>query len=88
MWRSASSALHSCLRRPEGGASPWEPEDVIKAIAFGLRFESGRRVWQADECMTVITAKRLIEHLTLDGFVVLKLLPLGGHSARGRGFER
>jgi len=42
-----------------------EPEDVVKAIAFGLRFEGGRRVWQADEYMAVITAKRLIEHLTL-----------------------
>jgi len=63
--------------------SPAEPEDVVKAIAFGLRFESGRRVWQADEYMAVIATKRLIEHLTLDGFVVLKLPPLGGHSALG-----
>jgi hypothetical protein len=67
--------------------SPAEPEDVVKAIAFGLRFESGRRVWQADENMAVITAKRLIEHLTLDGFVVLKQPPLDGHSALGQGFE-
>src|SRR5271166_1024929 len=64
-----------------------EPEDVVKAIAFGLRFESGRRVWQADEYMAIITAKRLIEHLTLDGFVVLKLAPIDGHSALGLGFE-
>ncbi len=64
--------------------SPAEPEDVVKAIAFGLRFESGRRVWQADEYMAVITAKRLIEHLTLDGFVVLTLPPVSGHSAVGR----
>jgi hypothetical protein len=35
----------------------------------------------------VETDKRLIEHLTLDGFVVLKLPPLGGHSALGQGFE-
>jgi hypothetical protein len=67
--------------------SPAEPEDVVKAIAFGLRFEGGRRVWQADEYMAVVTAKRLIEHLTLDGFVVLKLPPLGGHSALGQGFD-
>ena len=75
--------------RPESAAplSPAEPEDVVKAIAFGLRFESGRRVWQADEYMAVITAKRLIEHLTLEGFVVLKLPPLGGHSALGQEFE-
>jgi hypothetical protein len=38
---------------------------VVKAIAFGLRFESGRYVWQADEYMAVITAKRLIERLIL-----------------------
>ena len=37
--------------------------------------------------MAVMTAKRLIEHLTLDGFVVLKLPPLGGQSALGPGFE-
>jgi hypothetical protein len=37
--------------------------------------------------MAIITAKRLTEHLTLDGFVVLKLPPLGGHSAVGQGFE-
>jgi len=34
-----------------------EPEDVVKAIAFGLRFESGRRVWQADEYMAVINGQ-------------------------------
>ncbi len=67
--------------------SPAEPRDMVKTIAFGLRFESGRRIWQADEYMAVITAKRLIEHLTLDGFVVLRLSPLGGHSALGQGFE-
>ena len=67
--------------------SPAESKDVVKAIAFGLRFENGRRVWQADEYMAVITAKRLIEHLTLDGFVILRLSPLGGHSALGQGFQ-
>ena len=60
---------------------------MVRAIAFGLRFESGRRVWQADEYMAAITAKRLIEHLTLDGFVVLKLPPAVGGAALGRGFE-
>jgi hypothetical protein len=67
--------------------SPADPEDVLKAIAFGLRFDSGRRVGHADDYMAVITAKRLVDHLTLDGFVVLRLPPLGGHSALGQGFE-
>ena len=74
-------------RRELTAYRPPKPEEVINAIAFGLRFESGRRVWQADECMSVITAKRLIEHVILDGFVVLKLPTLGGHSALGPGFE-
>ncbi len=81
-------AVRAADRRELAAAlSPAEPEDVVKAIAFGLRFENGRRVWQADEYMALITAKRLIEHLTLDGFVVLKLPSLGGHSALGQGFE-
>ena len=60
---------------------------MVEAIAFGLRFESSRRVWQADEYMAVITAKRLVEHRTLDGFVVLMLPPTVGGAALGRGFE-
>jgi hypothetical protein len=65
--------------------SPSESEDVVKAIAFGLRFESGRHVWQADEYMAIITAKCLIEHLTLDGFVVLKLRRSAVIRRSGRG---
>jgi hypothetical protein len=80
-------AEQAAQRELAASLSPAEPEDVVKAIAFGLRFESGRRVWQADEYMAVITAKRLIEHLHLDGFVVIKLPPLVGHSALGQGFE-
>ena len=80
-------AQRAARRELAAPLSAAEPEDVVRAIAFGLRFESGRRVWQADEYMAVITAKRLIEHLTLDGFVVLKQSPLGGHSALGYGCE-
>jgi hypothetical protein len=46
-------AERAAQREPLSAA---EPEDVVKAIAFGLRFESGRRVWQADKYMAVITA--------------------------------
>ncbi len=82
-----SVAVRDAAGHEPAPLSAAEPEDVVKAIAFGLRFESGRRVWQADEYMAIITAKRLIEHLTLDGFVVLKLPPVGGGAALGRVFE-
>ena len=38
--------------------------------------------------MAVIAAKLLIKHLTLVGFVDLKLPPLGGHSALGNPVRR
>jgi hypothetical protein len=37
--------------------------------------------------MAYIVAKRLVRHLERAGYVVMKRLPLGGHSAIGRGFE-
>ncbi len=82
-----SLAERAARRELTAPLSAAESEDVVKALAFGLRFDSGRRVWQADEYIAVITAKCLIEHLTLDGFVVLKLPTRGGHWALGRGFE-
>ena len=67
--------------------TPVDPRDLAEALAFALRFHGRKRVHSADEIMAEIAVKRLIEHLTLDGFVVLKLPPLAGHSALGQGFE-
>jgi ATP-dependent DNA ligase len=64
----------------------WTGDGLLRhRVYVGLR--SDKPATQADEYMAVITAKRLIEHLTLDGFVVLKLPPLCGHSALSQGFE-
>jgi hypothetical protein len=65
--------------------SPATPEDVADALAFALRFQGRKRVHNADEIMSAIVAKRLVEHLERSGFVVMKRPPIGGATALGRG---
>jgi hypothetical protein len=48
---------------------PASPEDLADAIAFALRFNGRKRVHNADELMSAIVAKRLVEHLERSGFV-------------------
>jgi hypothetical protein len=52
-----------------------------------LRFQGRKRVHNADELMSAIVAKRLVEHLERSGFVVMKRPPIGGAAALGRGFK-
>ena len=67
--------------------SPAKAEDVADAIAFALRFQGRKRVHNADEIMSEIVAKRLVEHLERSGFVVMKRQAIGGGATLGRGFE-
>ena len=67
--------------------SPAAAEDVADALAFALRFQGRKRVHNADEIMSAIVAKRLVEHLERSGFVVMKKPPIGGGAALGRGHE-
>jgi hypothetical protein len=67
--------------------TPASPEDLAAALAFALRFQGRKRVHNADELMSEIVAKRLVEHLERSVFVVMKRPPLGGHSVLGRGFK-
>ncbi len=67
--------------------TPADPSDLAAALAFALRFQGRKRVHNADEIMSEIVAKRLVDHLERSGFVVMKKPPLGGHSALGRGFK-
>ena len=60
-------------------------EDFADALAFTLRFQGRKRVHNADELMSAIVAKRLVEHLEPSGFVVMKRPPIGGAAALGRG---
>jgi hypothetical protein len=41
--------------------SPATFEDVADALAFALRFEGRKRVHNADELMSAIVAKRLVD---------------------------
>ena len=67
--------------------TPATAEDVATALAFALRFQGRKRVHNADELMSEIVAKRLVEHLERAGFVILKKPAIGGGAALGRGFE-
>ena len=62
-------------------------DDLAAALAFALRFEGRKRVHNADEIMSEIVARRLVEHLARAGFVVMKRPPEIGGAAVGRGFE-
>jgi len=54
-----------------------DPKDIADALAFGLRHSasSRKRAHDADGFMAKIVADRLIEHLRLRGFVVMKRPP-------------
>jgi hypothetical protein len=52
-----------------------------------IAFSGGKRVHNADEFMSAIVAKRLVEHLERSGFVVMKKPPIGVPSPLGRGHE-
>jgi hypothetical protein len=51
---------------------PASAAEVEESLSFALRFAGKRRVHDADERMSRITAERLVEHLQRSGFVVLK----------------
>jgi hypothetical protein len=67
--------------------TPADPSDLAAALAFALRYQGRKRVHNADELMSEIVAKRLVEHLEQSGFVVMKKPPIGGGAALGRGHD-
>ena len=54
---------------------PATAEEIGESLSFALRYEARRRVHTADEAMARITAERLVEHLRLSGFVLMKRPP-------------
>ena len=67
--------------------TPADPSDLAAALAFALRYQGRKRVHNADEIMSEIVAKRLVEYLERAGFVVMKRPPEIGAAALGRGYE-
>lgn len=65
--------------------TPATAQDVADALAFALRFQGRKRTHNADELMSAIVARRLVEHLERSGFVVMKRPPIGGSAPHGRG---
>jgi hypothetical protein len=57
-------------------------EPIRLALTMGAK-----RVHNADELISVILAKRLVEHLERSRFVVMKMSPIEGGAALGRGHE-
>ena len=64
--------------------TPEDPSEPAAALAFALRFSGRKRTHSADELMSEIVAKRLVEHLARAGFVVMKRPAIRGGAALGR----
>jgi hypothetical protein len=71
-------------RMPDDKLTPATAEDVADALAFALRFQGRKRVHDADELMSSMVAKRLVEHLERCGFVLMKKPPIGGSTSSYR----
>jgi hypothetical protein len=83
--RRTTSAVDLPTARQANHLTAADPADLADAIAYALRFHGRKRVHNADEMMSEIVAKRLLERA---GFVVMKRPPEIGAAAIGRGFER
>jgi hypothetical protein len=57
-------------------------DDVADPLAFALHVSGRKRIHNADEFMSAVVAKRLVEHLERSGFVVMKRPPIGGAAVR------
>ena len=55
---------------------PATPDEIEQSLSFALRFEGRKRVHNGDELMATIVAERLVRHLELSGFVIMKRPPL------------
>ncbi len=58
---------------------PATPDEIVETLAFALRYEGRRRVRHADSFMARVAAERLVEHLRVSGFVVMKKTAVGAH---------
>jgi hypothetical protein len=50
---------------------PATRDEVVQALAHGLRFEGRRRAHHADELMARIAAEKLADYLSRSNFIVM-----------------
>jgi hypothetical protein len=67
---------------PDEKPTPADPHDLANAIAFALQYSGRKRVHQADEYMARIAAERIVRHLELARFAVMRRPPIGGSAPR------
>ena len=72
---------------PSERLTPASAEDSPTRSRSPCNSKAGKRVHNADEIMTEIVARRLVDHLDRAGFVVMKRPAEIGTAALGRGFE-
>ena len=63
----------------EAGLRPATADEIAESLSFSLRYAGRKRVHDIDEIMSRITAERLVKHLEVSGFVILRKPP--GRSA-------
>ncbi len=54
------------------GLRPATAQEIEESLSFALRYAGRKRVHHADDAMARITAERLVQHLELSGFVLMK----------------
>jgi hypothetical protein len=51
---------------------PATADEIAETLAFALLYNGRKRAHDADQAMSRITAERLVRHLELSGFVLMK----------------
>jgi hypothetical protein len=54
---------------------PATADEIAEALAFALLYTGRKRVHDADQAMSRITAERLVRHLEQSGFVLMRVAP-------------
>jgi hypothetical protein len=56
------------------------PEEATESLAYALLYRPGKRTHDAEAMLAKIVADRLVEHLRLCGFVLMKKPPAPHHT--------
>jgi hypothetical protein len=63
---------------PDQKLTPADASDIADSIGFALLFSGKKRIHDSDRLMAAITAKHIVRHLGLCGYVLMKRPPIGG----------